>query len=321
MRISFFNSVLIIALFFSGCSQSPEIIWQIGDADNSAMEFALAPDNYEEFLDNDFGWEDKFFLIGFSDEKEDWPYVLPGPSDQWGGTWGTAGWRSHTLNILFGIDKLPRKGNWKLVVDLKENHKDNPPVFKVTVNGKPWKFMLPAGSENEIKEAMKNDSAGYLIEIPVPAEFIQQGGNEINLTTLQGSWLLFDQIRLEGPGKAVLKNNDRVFVRNVEPAEYETEVNGKQMQPLLVDVQHLSENPKIKIMLDGNNIFEETLESGRYIFEAPMPAVENTQKSNYEILIDGKLMEEGKVQRKSFDRISAADYADTKMGTAHSRWM
>lgn len=321
MRISFFYSVLIIALFFSGCSQSPEIIWQIGDADNSAMEFALAPDNYEEFLDNDFGWEDKFFLIGFSDEKEDWPYVLPGPSDQWGGTWGTAGWRSHTLNILFGIDKLPRKGNWKLVVDLKENHKDNPPVFKVTVNGKPWKFMLPAGSENEIKEAMKNDSAGYLIEIPVPAELIQQGGNEINLTTLQGSWLLFDQIRLEGPGKAVLKNNDRVFVRNVEPAEYETEVNGKQMQPLLVDVQHLSENPKIKIMLDGNNIFEETLESGRYIFEAPMPAVENTQKSNYEILIDGKLMEEGKVQRKSFDRISAADYADTKMGTAHSRWM
>jgi len=321
MRISFFYSVLIIALFFSGCSQSPEIIWQIGDADNSAMEFALAPDNYEEFLDNDFGWEDKFFLIGFSDEKEDWPYVLPGPSDQWGGTWGTAGWRSHTLNILFGIDKLPRKGNWKLVVDLKENHKDNPPVFKVTVNGKPWRFRLPAGSENEIKEAMKNDSTGYLIEIPVPAELIQQGGNEINLTTLQGSWLLFDQIRLEGPGKAVLKNNDRVFVRNVEPAEYETEVNGKQMQPLLVDVQHLSENPKIKIMLDGNNIFEETLESGRYIFEAPMPAVENTQKSNYEILIDGKLMEEGKVQRKSFDRISAADYADTKMGTAHSRWM
>jgi len=321
MRISFFNSVLIFALFFSGCSQSPEIIWQIGDADNSAMEFALAPDNYEEFLDNDFGWEDKFFLIGFSDEKEDWPYVLPGPSDQWGGTWGTAGWRSHTLNILFGIDKLPRKGNWKLVVDLKENHKDNPPVFKVTVNGKPWRFRLPAGSENEIKEAMKNDSAGYLIEIPVPAELIQQGGNEINLTTLQGSWLLFDQIRLEGPGKAVLKNNDRVFVRNVEPAEYETEVNGKQMQPLLVDVQHLSENPKIKIMLDGNNIFEETLESGRYIFEAPMPAVENTQKSNYEILIDGKLMEEGKVQRKSFDQISAADYADTKMGTAHSRWM
>jgi len=321
MRISFFNSVLIIALFFSGCSQSPEIIWQIGDANNSAMEFALAPDNYEEFLDNDFGWEDKFFLIGFSDEKEDWPYVLPGPSDQWGGTWGTAGWRSHTLNILFGIDKLSRKGNWKLVVDLKENHKDNPPVFKVTVNGKPWKFMLPAGSENEIKEAMKNDSAGYLIEIPVPAELIQKGGNEINLTTLQGSWLLFDQIRLEGPGKAVLKNNDRVFVRNVEPAKYETEVNGKQMQPLLVDVQHLSENPKIKIMLDGNNIFEETLESGRYIFEAPMPAVENTQKSNYEILIDEKLMEEGKVQRKSFDRITAADYADTKMGTAHSRWM
>ena len=79
-----------------------EIIWQIGQADNSSSEFALYPDQYEQFLDHDFGWEDKFFLIDHSGIKEDWPYIMPGPSDQWGGTWGTAGWRSHTLTILFG---------------------------------------------------------------------------------------------------------------------------------------------------------------------------------------------------------------------------
>ena len=35
------------------------ILWAIGKADNSAAEFALAPDGYKQFLANDFGYEDK----------------------------------------------------------------------------------------------------------------------------------------------------------------------------------------------------------------------------------------------------------------------
>jgi predicted alpha-1,2-mannosidase len=312
--------ILIAGLVFS-CQTENEIIWQIGQGDNSATEFALSPDNYEQFLDNDFGWEDKFFLIGFSNEKEDWPYVLPGPSDQWGGTWGTAGWRSHTLNILFGIEKLSHRGDWSLIIDLVDNHHDNPPVFKVMVNGKPWKFRLAKGKRNEITEAMETDSAEYRIEVPLPGGLIREGGNEINLTTLQGSWLIFDQIKLEGPGNAKLKENKEFFVRSVKSAGYEIQTAEGLAQPLLVDVEHLEGTPQLEVILDGKILLTETVETGRYTFEAPMPEVSSQRKSDYEIKVEGQTLEKGKVQRNPQELVTPANYADTKMGTAHSRWM
>ncbi len=316
----FFVLILIAALFFS-CQQESKPLWQIGQADNSASEFALAPDNYEEFLDHDFGWEDQFYLANFSDEKNDWPYILPGPSDQWGGTAGTAGWRSHTLNILFGVEKLPRTGKWNLVIDLVDNHREDPPVFKVTVNGKTWKFKLPKGSGNDIAKAMKADSSEFLIEIPLPGGLIRKGGNEISLTTLQGSWLLFDQIRLEGTGNARLRKNKDLFIRSVERAEYEIQNAYGSAQPLLVDVEHLTGTQKLEVLLDGEIILTEIVETGRYIYEAPMPAVSSAQESKYEIRVNGATLEKGMVQREPQKSMTPAAYVDTKMGTAHSRWM
>ncbi|MFO7999323.1 MAG: GH92 family glycosyl hydrolase, partial [Bacteroidales bacterium] len=249
-------------------------------------------------------------------------YVLPGPSDQWGGTWGTAGWRSHTLNILFGLKKRSHAEAWKLIIDLVDNHQEDPPLFKATVNGKSWKFRPPAGTTNQLTEAVNADSAGYLLEIPLPAGLIKEGGNEINLTTLQGSWLLFDQVRLEGPGNSkLIDSNMPVFLRDVEPARYEIINENGAAQPLLVDLQHLTGTPELEVKLDGMTIFSETLEKGRYTFEAPMPAVESPRQSGYEIRINGSLLEEGNIDRGPQEPITPAGYADTKMGTAHSRWM
>ncbi len=105
---------VFLVFFFLSSKAENIVVWQIGESDNSDSEFALAPNGYEQFILNDFGWEDKYFLIGSSIAKTDWPYIIPGTSDTWGGTWGTSGWRSSTLNILFGIDKLPKSGDWKL---------------------------------------------------------------------------------------------------------------------------------------------------------------------------------------------------------------
>ncbi len=314
-------TILLWAGMLFSCQPKNETIWQIGKADNSASEFALYPDQYKQFLDHDFGWEDKFFLIDYSGVKEDWPYILPGPSDQWGGTWGTAGWRSHTLTILFGLEKLSDGKGWKLVIDLAGHSRKDPPVLKATINGKSWKFDLPPGINDEITEVAKADSAQYLVEIPLPAGLIHEGGNEINLTSLQGSWLLFDHIRLEGPGNAELVESHPVFLRNVEAANYETENENGRVQPLLVDIQHLEETPGLEVDLDGKTIFSETVEKGRYIFEVPMPAVNKSRQSDYKIRVDGTLLAKGEVERKPYERITAASYADTKMGTAHSRWM
>ncbi len=72
-------------------------------------EFALAPNGFKKFVGNDFGYEDKYFLVGYSKEKKDFPYVIPGPADTWGGTWPTAGWRTNQVNILFGLGHVACK--------------------------------------------------------------------------------------------------------------------------------------------------------------------------------------------------------------------
>ncbi len=54
----------LIAIIFLGFSQN-KTIWQIGESDNSAIGMAMSPNKYKQFVANDFGYEDGFFLIGF----------------------------------------------------------------------------------------------------------------------------------------------------------------------------------------------------------------------------------------------------------------
>ena len=314
-------AISLLGVLFSSCTGENKVLWQIGENNNSGSEFALAPKDYSRFIEKDFGWEDKYFLIGTSDEKTDWPYILPGTSDTWGGTWGTSGWRSSTLNILFGIDKLPKEGTWKLTVDILDCNPEDLPLFKVTVNGKSWKYRIPAINMNSTIDGEIADTSEYLIEIALENELMQAGGNEINLTTLEGSWLKFDQVKLEGPGNVRLSENKSMYLRGLKAADYEIETEKGSAQALLVDVEHLSGTPEMLVKLDGKVIFTETLETKRYTFEAPMPAVESEVESKYEVFVDGEKIQSGTVLREPKSAITPAGYVDTKMGTAHSRWM
>jgi predicted alpha-1,2-mannosidase len=313
--------LILSSTLWQSCSVENTVIWQIGENDNAASEFALAPNGYSEYIANDFGWEDKYFLIGTLKADKDWPYIIPGTSDTWGGTWGTSGWRSSTLNILFGIDQLPNRGAWKFTVDILDCNSEDLPLFKVTINGKSWKYRLPAITGNNHLDSLANDSTEFLVEIQVPDALIKKGGNEINLTTLEGSWIIFDQVKLEGPKGTVLTSNKDVYLRSVKAADYEIDYGNRTAQPLLVDVEHLSGLPELEVFLGGEKIFNETVEEGRYIFEAPMPFVTEKTTSEYEILVDGKRIESGKVERNPYQRMTPAGYIDTKIGTAHSRWM
>src|SRR5690606_16352687 len=72
---------------------------------------------------------------------------------------------------------------------------------------------------------------------------------------------------------------------------------------------------------DGETIHNQPLKKGRYVFEAPMPAVPSAKQSRYRILLDGKTVDAGHITRSPQRRANFADYIDTRMGTAHSRWM
>ncbi|MBT31435.1 MAG: hypothetical protein CMO01_17405 [Thalassobius sp.] len=311
--------VLIAAVGFK--NPESKIIWEIGKKDNSAAEFALAPDGFESFVENDFGWEDRFYLIGNSTAKSNWPYVIPGPSDTWGGTWNTSGWRTQTLNILFGLENAPKKGDWKLSIGTLDCNVKNPPLLKVSVNGKSWKFRISKGTGKENPDGKSGIDESDLIEILFSTDILKKGGNEVSLTVLEGSWLMFDFINLTGADDAKLVESKKVFLREVKAADYEIKSKDGNAQPLLVDVEHLSGSPKLEVMLDGKNVFSETVELGRYTFEVPIPAVTSKTKSEYSIMVDGEIIDKGKLIRLPEKMASPASYVDTKIGSAHSRWM
>ena len=52
-------------------------IWNIGVPDSSTVELALGPDRYKDFLANDFGFEDRYFLVGKACARE--PPMSPRP--------------------------------------------------------------------------------------------------------------------------------------------------------------------------------------------------------------------------------------------------
>jgi len=310
----------IFALGGAALAQS-RVIWEIGDGDNQASEFALAPGDYARFLEKDFGWEDRYFLIGRSQVAKDWPYIMPGPADAWGGTSGTAGLRTHVLTVLFGLQAVPEDGDWKLIVDLLDTHPQRPPLLKVYVNEYTRKYALPKGGSEASATGSTESAREHVIEMPIPAGVIREGGNEVRLAILTGSWMVFDQVRLEGPAGVVHAPKRDVFIRDVRAADYEMTVAGRAAQPLLVDVEHIEGEPQLSVRLDGKEIFSETVEQGRYTFEAPMPSVTAPTTSRYEIRLDGQLLQRGSVHRGPQAPITPAGYVDTRIGVAHSRWM
>jgi len=93
-KLNLSSFVILLILFsqlFSCSNKKTATIWEVGKKDNSSTDFALAPSGYADFIENNFGYEDEFFLINHSSENEKFPYVLPGPVDTWGGTWTTSG--------------------------------------------------------------------------------------------------------------------------------------------------------------------------------------------------------------------------------------
>ncbi|WP_152266581.1 GH92 family glycosyl hydrolase [Agriterribacter humi] len=333
----FFLCLLTISITgYATATEKQDTLWRIGVADNSANEFSLAPDGFKKFIEHDFGFEDKFFLVGYSREKKDFPYVLPGPADTWGGTWPTSGWRTNEVNILFGVEDVPGKGTYTLIIELADYAKKFLPLIKISINNQSVKQQLTATGYDPSTQKSPSLNEPYIdtlsitgngkhathktIEIPVESGVIKKGGNCITIEVLQGSWIMFDDIRLEGDLLKIEKPG-KCFVRNVKAANYELLQEGKKVQPLLVNIEHLQGLPGLNVELDGQTIFKEQLEKGNYEFEAPMPAVETAQQSKYRILADGKLVEEGVVERSAQKLQTPADYVDTRIGTGHSRWM
>src|SRR5690554_1534448 len=329
-------TLIFLTTSLNSLASEKSIVWEIGRKDNSPNEFALAPNSYNNFLERNFGFEDQYFLINHSNEKDNFPYVLPGPADTWGGTWPTAGWRTHEINILFGSSQTPQNGQYTLEIELLDFAKKFLPLVKIEINNFSETTQLETHSHKASNQARPSlnepvtetasitgnlsEATPKTIKVTFNSNHLKKGGNQVKITVLEGSWILFDYIALKGPSLNLTKP-EQLFVREVIPAEYELQLNNKRFQPLLVNVEHLEGTTQLDVKLDGKTILSEKAEEANYIFEAPMPAVRRAKSSRYQVLVNGKIVEEGSVKRTPQPLQTPAHYVDTKMGTAHSRWM
>jgi predicted alpha-1,2-mannosidase len=297
-----------------------DVIWEIGKKDNSANEMALAPKDYTRFLENDFGWEDRYFLVGRSVAKKEWPYVLPGPADSWGGTGPTSGIRSHQINALFSLHEIGHTP-FKFTVNILDHNTAKPGLLKISINGKAYKYRLTGKGKNRGIEGDVSSAAAMNIVIPVPAGLLREGGNTIQLTILEGSWLIFDNVKLEGKAKLETQSGKSLYIRSLLAADYTIVSEGKKVQPLLIDLERISGHPKLSVELDGNRIYTTQIDTGRYTLEVPMAAVMSNRKSNYKIFSEGRLIQQGWIERGPKALKALSQYVNTNIGTAHSRWM
>ena len=321
MRKICVSIILWLSLALVTFNASAQKIWQIGKEDNSAMEFALAKEGYANYSAGDFGWEDRFFLVGHSDVVADMPYVLPGVADYWAGTSSTAGLRTHTFNIFFTLSECRGRDDWRLVFDFVDSHPVRPPLMRVVVNGKTFTSRLTAGGGDESLAGDYSKACHPQLELILDKDLIHSGHNQISITPVEGSWSILDYITLQSENNVELKTDySNIYLTRVEAADYLIQ-NGES-QPLLVGVEHLAGKPTLEVVLDGEVIFTKTIERGSYLLEVPMPAVRTKRNSRYQIFADGELLQQGRIERRPLGNIATpADYVDTHIGSAHSRWM
>jgi alpha-mannosidase len=225
---------------FSARETKQPLLWEIGKADHGNAEFALAPAGWAKFKD------DGFFVVGSSDPKKDWPYVHPGPVDAW------AGARPHTFIVLFGLKSAPYGGECRLQLNLIDKHHTAPPKLRVEVNGLGFERSLPPGAGDASIHGDPSKGTPGEFTFTFPARTLKAGDNVVRITTLSGSWMLYDSLGLTAPADAELGQVQfRTLLDEVRPIRALQERDGKTFQPVMVTVRHVGKEAKAVVRVEG----------------------------------------------------------------------
>lgn len=238
------------------------LLWQIGKPDHDNREFALAPKDYGRFQD------EGLFVVGQSDSRTDWPYVHPGPGDRWAGN------QPHTFTIWFGVKDPQPEGSCKLKFKLLDRVRINPPRLRVEINGLAWEEFLPPGAGDSSINGQPRKGQPYPFEIPFDARWLNAGDNVIRITTVSGSWLLYDWLGLEVPaGLQSTPVANRTWIKAIQPLHVLQEQNGQQSQRIRLQVRHFGDPLEAILRVEGNKSRPVRLQKVSGVVELPVAAV------------------------------------------------
>ena len=253
-------------------------LWEIGTTDRNDAEFALGPKDYAKFRN------DGCFIVGRSDARRDWPYVHPGSDDAW------AGARPHTFVVVFGIKAALADGECRLRLDWVDTHSGHPPRLRVEVNGRTFEKTMPAGAGDASVFGAPSQGKPYRWEVTFPASLLKAGDNQISITTVKGSWALYDALSLETPmGLALAPVAPHSLIGAVEVRPVHLRAGDRVVQPARVTVMHYADAVAAVIRADGQEVARVELHPGSQQVEVGLPPVSAPTPVKLELVIDGKV--------------------------------
>ncbi len=264
-------------------AEQSRLLWQIGAPDNKTTEFALGPKDYANFAD------DPLYVVGVSDAKRDWPYVQPGPADGW------AGARRHTFTICFGLKQKPT-ATCRLRIDLADTQSQVPPELLITVNGRRVaKKKMPHGGGDASINGDLSQARKHRVVVNIEPARLKQGANDIEITTLSGSWVLYDWIGFDASKEVestALPSSYQTRVDAPESPPALIERDGKFYQPVRLTIRHTGQPVEATVAVTGVEPVTTTLKRGTQEIEVPAPAVEKeTQVTEKITAADGVISE------------------------------
>jgi hypothetical protein len=249
-------------------------LWTIGRDDHQNAEFSLAPRGYAEFQ------HDGFFVVGQSDPATDWPYVHPGPDDSW------AGGHSHTFAVVFALRSVPDSQLSRLVIDLLDTQGAVPPKVRIDVNGRVFEHQTPRGKGDVTVYGAPEQGREHRIEIELPAGTLRVGNNHVSITSLSGSWMLYDWLGLDVPPSVQLGEAAGTIVRSVQAAPMLIDCNGVLTQTVQLEVIHVGQPTRVTVHLSGAEPVQHQLQAGSNTLELPVPNVSSPTEAQVIVKTD-----------------------------------
>jgi len=286
-------AVLVLGVLVGSAAPGPapqagraEVLWQIGKADNDTRELALAPNGYAKFS------RDALFIVGRSEARKDWPYVHPGPADAW------AGGRQHTFSIAFGLKAAPKAGKCRLILDLVDTQGQVPPRLRISINAHGVERQMPKGAGDASVFGEPEKGKEHRVVLPFPAGHLHAGTNEIAITTLRGSWVLYDWLGLEAPAGVELAPATGTMVRSVRSAPALVEKDGKLQQTVQVSLLHLGGEADAEVQVGSSPPTRLKLRAGANAIDAAVPAVETDTPVTVTVRAAGRALARQKLTLK-----------------------
>ena len=271
--------LVLLCSGFNLVAADSQVLWQIGKADHNNADFALAPGHYAQYQN------DAVFVVGRSTPSEAWPYVHPGPTDNWAGS------REHVFTILFGVKKPSPSGPCTLVFDLLDTHSQSPPKLRLSVNGQPFERQMPEGGGDASVQGQPAQGKPHHFTVEFPSSLLRAGNNQIDIANVAGSWLLYDSVALETPASiesAPVEN--AVALRSVQAEPALVERGGKLYQPLSGSLVYFGDAREASVRLGETELTRLQLVRGTQKIEAFVPAVEKETQTTLNLMADGRVL-------------------------------